>query len=87
MTHPPVGCIVHYHHPENDGSLAAIITWVHSDHMVNLCVFDPDGHPSGLTSVVLVQFGDKPPDHPYASWPTRAEILEGQVLRKDFSGK
>ena len=48
---------------------AAIITHVHSDRMVNLCVFDKNGNPLPKTSVPLVQPGDaEPTGYDYCRW-------------------
>lgn len=41
---------------------AAIVTYVHSDHLVNLATFDPEGGILCETSVVLLQEGDAIPD-------------------------
>lgn len=79
MIQPTVGRIVHYHaygdKPQLPGlePLAAIVTWVHSDRMVNLVVFDANGEPHARTSVTLVQPEDEVPEVPdenlsYATW-------------------
>jgi hypothetical protein len=41
--------------------LAAIVTYVWSDRMVNLVVFDANGHSHSRTSMVLLQEGDTLP--------------------------
>ena len=63
MIKPTVGRVVHFFdHPNGDMfaelELAAIVTYVHSDTMVNLVVFGPRGEAVGKTSVRLQQ--DKP---------------------------
>lgn len=62
---PTVGRVVWYRPNELDPirldskqPLAALVTYVHSDNMVNLVVFDPNGTAAGRTSVTLVQDGD-----------------------------
>lgn len=66
MIKPTVGRVVWFH-PEggfsgvtNDKTqpLAAIVTYVWHDRMVNLVVFDHNGTPFGKTSVQLVQEED-----------------------------
>lgn len=55
--------------PSNpDGLCAAFITCVHSDSMVNLCVFDANGHPTPRTSVPLVQDDEEVPVGCYCQW-------------------
>lgn len=44
-----------------DQPLAAIVTYVWGDRMVNLGVFDANGNGIGKTSVTLVQEGDERP--------------------------
>ena len=68
MIKPTVGRILWYfsggeYCPEK----AAIVTGVHGDRMVNLCVFDDSGavpHPS----IWLVQPNDERPTGEYCSW-------------------
>lgn len=66
MIRPTVGRIVWFHHNANiagfddrDAPLAAIVTYVHSDTLVNLCVFGPNGDSYAKASVYLEQ-GDAP---------------------------
>lgn len=65
MIKPTIGRVVWYRANDNDPikldskqPLAALVTYVHSDRMVNLVVFDPNGVPASRTSVTLVQEGD-----------------------------
>lgn len=70
MIKPTIGRVVWYHpgpddpKPEGmppaplDGILPAIITYVWSDTMVNLVVFDVNGGPFGKTSIGLKQGED-----------------------------
>ncbi len=53
-----------------DGRCAAIITQVHGDRLVNLAVFDGDGHSRPAVNVTLVQPGDPTPsrDANYCEW-------------------
>ena len=49
--------------------LAAIVSHVFSDALVNLSVFDSNGTPHSRTSVPLVQEGEPKPEHGYfCSW-------------------
>lgn len=73
MIRPTVGRIMWYWPiKERRGAepLAAIVTCVHGDHMVNFCVFEPNGMPSPRTSVPIVQDGSPHSigDSPYAEW-------------------
>lgn len=71
---PQVGRHVWFHQttanvfPGSESVRAAIITHVHSDRMVNLCVFDANGVPLSRTSVLLVQPGDPKPQHMHCEW-------------------
>lgn len=48
--------------------LAAIVTGVHAENMVNLCVFDSYGNPHARPNVYLVQPGLASPDHSHCEW-------------------
>ena len=80
MTHitPTVGRVVHYIPGENDDHmakgggdqpLAAIVTHVWNDRMVNLVIFDANGVPYPKTSVTLVQPEDiEQPEAGFCQW-------------------
>jgi hypothetical protein len=51
-----------------DQPMAALVTYVFSDRMVNLVVFDHEGNARPHTSVDLVQEGDPKPEERYAEW-------------------
>lgn len=61
MIVPTVGRVVHFHpHPAesfafSDQPLAALVTYVHSNTMVNVVVFDSNGHAHAKTSIRLQQ--------------------------------
>lgn len=62
MIIPTIGRVVWFHPHKGDASiacgdqpLAALVTYVHSDTMVNLAVFDVSGKAHSLTSVYLKQ--------------------------------
>jgi len=65
---PSIGLSVLFH-PSAVSTQAAIITYVHSESMVNLVVFDAFGNSQGITSVQLVasDSGDRPIGH-YCEW-------------------
>ena len=71
---PTVGRVVWFNQmtpdvfPGSDGTCAAIVTYVHSVRLVNLCVFDANGHPHPRTSVQLVQPGDEVPTTMHCLW-------------------
>lgn len=98
MIIPTNGRIVLYHPSQFDTNvmtvhdsrpLAAIVAHVFNDGLVNLCVFDSNGHPYGRTSVPLHQ-GDGPcSSSPYCEWmpyqkgqAAKAEALEAQLANK-----
>lgn len=66
MIKPTVGRVVHFHPHQaepfafSDQPLAALVTYVHSDTMVNVVVFDSNGNPHPKTSIRLQQ--DEPLD-------------------------
>lgn len=78
---PTVGRIVHYwpsaydragRNPmscNNIDPLAAIVTFVHGDNMVNLSVFDSNGKQFGIASISLKQPGmPYPTQGGYCEW-------------------
>ena len=74
MIRPSIGRIMWYW-PEKDSRCdqpwAAIVTYVHGDNMVNLSVWNSDGHAqNGRTSVPVVQEGSPyiAGNSPYAEW-------------------
>lgn len=84
MIKPTVGRVVWYwpsKYPAADGNrpiyemphdgvqpLAAMITNVYTDTMVNLVVFDANGNPQSRCSVDLIQEGQPKPDGRYCEW-------------------
>lgn len=94
MISPTVGRVVHYRHDAQDldmardvtQPMAAIVTHVWHDRMVNLVVFDASGAPFSRTSVTLVQEGDPVPSGRYCEWMSyqkgqaaKTEALEAQL--------
>lgn len=77
---PTVGRVVHYvpskadHINHNDQPLAAIITYVWNDRMVNLVVFDSNGVPQNRTSVTLSQ-----PDDLHIPFGSYCQWMEYQI--------
>lgn len=87
MIKPTVGRIVWYrdHQPGLDYQpCAAIVTYVHSDRLVNLSVFDCDGEHRPHTSVTLVQENDPVPNGPYCEW---MPYQIGQAKKHEESSK
>lgn len=71
MIQPTVGRVVHYFNVRpgfGADPRAAIVTFVHSDTVVNLCVLDSSGNTFGRTSVRLLQPGESQPNGEYCSW-------------------
>jgi hypothetical protein len=72
---PTPGRIVWFHPAPHDGvatlngqPLAAIVSGVHSDRLINLAVFDAYGNSQQRSNVHLVQPGDATPDSAHATW-------------------
>ena len=77
MIKPTPGRVVLYTPHEGDADLfrhdatqplAAIVTYVWSDNMVNLSVFNQNGRQHERTSVLLLQDDAIAPCGPYAEW-------------------
>lgn len=71
MIEPTVGRIVWFYKHVDDrwkGPLAAIVVEVHSNRLVNLCVFGNDGVPRAETSVTLAQPEDEVGGSDYCAW-------------------
>lgn len=74
--------------PENEGAeaqpLAATVTYVHSNTLVNLVVFDVNGAPHGKSSVYLYQGGEND-KHPaagsgFCEWmPYQKAVAKGDI--------
>lgn len=62
MITPTIGRVVWYwpQAEETGQPFAMLVTYVHSDRLVNLGGFDPNGAPIARTSVQLLQDVDKP---------------------------
>lgn len=87
MISPTVNRALHYYPARSDAfpcwhgrPLAAVVTHVHGDRCVNLCVFDANGGTHGKTSVRLLHAGEEVPgDGGYCTWPA----LHGQAVRPE----
>jgi hypothetical protein len=89
MIKPTPGRIVHFtpgsgdssiNHPDKTQPLAAIVTYVWHDRMVNLTVFDQNGTPVVRTSVTLLQDDDIAPAGPHAQW---MDYQKGQAAKAE----
>lgn len=88
MITPSIGRVVWFHPANGDESivfrdqpLAAIVTYVWSDRMVNLAVFDANGLHSAHTSVNLLQDNDVAPEYGrYAEW---MPFQKGQAMKTE----
>lgn len=89
MIKPTVGRVVWYRPGEHDGMpqghdkqpLAAIVTYVHSDRLVNLAIFDANGNRHRKTSVTLLQDGEAQ-NAPYAEW---MPYQKGQAAKTELA--
>jgi len=76
---PTIGRIVHYlSHDAPPQTRAAIITRVHTERCVDLCIFSPTSGPYAMTSVVTT--GDGEPFPGCWTWPPREGEGEAVVL-------
>jgi hypothetical protein len=64
--------------------LAAIVTHVWGERMINLCAFDSNGQPLAFTSVPLVQDGDPKPEGFFAEW---MPYQKGQAAKAEEAEK
>jgi len=84
---PTIGRVVWYQSAERTAQpYAALVTYVHSDRMVNLGGFTANGVPFAATSVTLVQDGDEKPAYSYCEWmpyqkgqAAKTEALEAKL--------
>lgn len=92
MIQPTVGRIVWYHPEPGDVEyavnqpLAAIISWVHDDRLINVGWFTRSGMAFNRVEVILVQDGDAIPNAAYCEWmpyqkgqAAKTEALEAKV--------
>jgi ribulose-5-phosphate 4-epimerase/fuculose-1-phosphate aldolase len=73
MIKPTIGRVMWYWPRKDyrgDQPWAAIVTYVHSDNMVNLTTYNADGHNIPASSVPVVQDGSPflAGDSPYVEW-------------------
>ena len=94
MIKPTVGRVVWFYEyvagaGHRNRPLAAIVSLVHSDIMVNLMVISADGVPRSETSVPLVQEGHEVPQGVYCSWmPYQlGQAAKTEELQKKLEGK
>lgn len=95
MIKPSIGRVVWYHPAAaeripgqpNDQPLAAHVTYVWGDRMVNLMAITPNGTPFGVTSVTLVQDGDASPIERYCEWMPfqKGQAAKAEELEKKLS--
>ena len=72
MIKPTIGRVVWYRangSPKPDQPYAAIVTYVHSETLVNLAIFPPEGSFTSESSVPLYQGEGAPPERgSYCEW-------------------
>jgi len=94
MIKPSIGRVVWFTESQaarkaNNGQpFAAIVTYVHSDSLVNLAVFDANGGCIPKTSVFLHQPEDDTPQNYYCEWmPYQVgQAAKTEQLEKQLSG-
>lgn len=77
----PYGMVVNRDKDANLIPLAAMVCAVHGDRMVNLIVFDANGHMFPVTSRALLQDDDQPLEYGgYCQWmPYQKQVASGQI--------
>jgi hypothetical protein len=67
--------------------LAAIVTYVWSDHMINIAFWDSHGMPYSATSVPLIQDDEPKPDGFYCEWMPyqKGQAAKYEQLEKEKS--
>ena len=89
MIKPTVGRVVHFVPAPHDEALfghgvcAAIVAYVHSDTMVNLAVFDPNGGSHSRTSVFLEQDESVDPGGRHGSYCRWMQYQIGQAAKTE----
>ena len=81
MIKPTIGRVVWYHPIEHHAQpYAAMVSYVHSDSVINLGGFTPNGIPFSGTSVFLWDGEGEAPQGPYAEWvPYQKQVAAGQI--------
>lgn len=85
MITPTPGRIVWFHPASQTAPQpqAAIVTYVWSDTMVNLCVFDMHGIPRAEQSVVLLQDGGLSSSQGLSRWCEWMPYQKGQATKTE----
>lgn len=82
MIIPTVGRIVWVIRPRDSMDIkqpeAALVTYVHSDRLINVAGYNANGTPFSLTSLILVQEGEAKPEGNFACW---MPYQQGQAKR------
>lgn len=95
MIKPTIGRVVWYRAEsepslalDSDQPLAALITYVHSDTMINLVVFDPNGNARGRTSVWLWDGECEKRAGSYAEWMPyqKGQAAKTEALEQKLHG-
>ena len=88
MIKPTIGRVVWYWPPfKVDQPNAAFICYVHEDDLVNLSIFDEDGHNFPRTMVTLFQGKGQRPSGGFCEWmPYQLESAKGiEALEKKLA--
>lgn len=89
MISPTVARMVWFYHSAADKTAGvqphpAVVTYVHSDTVINVAGWHPNGTPFSATNLALVQDGP-PPDHiPFAEW---MPYQKGQAAKTEEAEK
>jgi hypothetical protein len=87
---PTIGRVVWYYHGHHtqDQAYAALVTYVHSDTLINCVAFNPNGEPLSCTSVPLIQDNSERPVGHYAEWMPyqKGQAAKTEALEKQVAG-
>lgn len=89
MIKPTIGRVVLVHRGQSDQAEPALVSYVHSDTMINVGGFDRNGAPFAATSMQLLQ-DDATPTNPayYAEWMPyqKGQAAKTEQLEKQIAG-
>ena len=84
MITPTIGRVVWVIRPRDTNDIkqaeVGLVTYVWSDHMINVSGFDHNGMPFVLTSLSLVQDDEPKPEGNFACWmPYQKAVASGKI--------
>lgn len=92
MIKPTIGRVVWYWPKQNARDIqpmAAMVTWVHSDTLVNLVVFDSEGHSYSRVEIPLSQDETTKPVEEFCEWMPyqKGQAAKTEEIEKKLGGQ